>query len=277
MVRGSLLPIRRYLLDRMVLRPTRHAIEHPTQERQMLDLGGRMLESFVQRNQDSDSEPDLLVLKFPGTAGRAERSTGFPMDFFEDEEVDVEVWTWNPPGYGRSPGRASLSGIAEAAIGFWNHVTERRAGSQTSVWLCGNSLGCVSALNVAAATQPSATTCGMILRNPPPLLSVVRRVARSYPFSRWVDPVVDSLCDSMNAMSTATKVELPAVFLQSELDSLVTPDDQNRLIDAYLGPTRVVVLEGLEHGCMATDEHQPKIESSLRWLWTATGGNSDGK
>ncbi len=116
MIRRSLLPVRQYLLDRMVLRPSRHPIEHPTQQREMLDFGGRKLECFVQRNFEPDQSPELLVLKFPGTAGRAERSTGFPMSLMQEHRV--EIWTWNPPGYGRSEGRASLAGNRRGCARF---------------------------------------------------------------------------------------------------------------------------------------------------------------
>ena len=271
MIGRNLLPVRRYLLDRMVLRPSRHPIDHPHLRREMIDFGGRQLECFVQRNFEAALPPDLLVLKFPGTAGRAERSTGFPMSMMETHRV--EVWTWNPPGYGRSQGRASLPRIADAAIAFWDQVTKRAGGPEVSIWLCGNSLGCVSALHVAASVKPNMASTGLLLRNPPPLVPVVKRVAANYPLGNLMAPVVESLCDSMNAMISASRVKLPAVFMQSELDSLVPPDFQNRLIANYAGRHRLVVLEGLEHGCIATDDHLPRIAESIRWLWEQTGRN----
>ena len=271
MIGRKLLPVRRYLLDRMVLRPSRHPIDHPHLRRELMDFGGDQLECFVQRNYETSLPPELIVLKFPGTAGRAERSTGFPMSMLETQRV--EVWTWNPPGYGRSQGRASLQRIADAAIAFWEQVTQRAGGPDVSSWLCGNSLGCVSALHVAATVQPEMTSTGLLLRNPPPLLPVVKRVAANYPLGKLMAPVAESLCDSMNAMITASRVKLPAVFLQSELDSLVPPDFQNQLIANYAGQHRLVILEGLEHGCVATDDHLPRIAESIRWLREQTGRN----
>jgi pimeloyl-ACP methyl ester carboxylesterase len=268
MIRRPLLPIRQYLLDRMVLRPTRHPIDHSHQHRELLEVGSRKLECFIQRSFEDDGAPDLLVLKFPGTAGRAERSTGFPMSIMESQRV--EVWTWNPPGYGRSEGRASLKSIADAALGFWEHVTRRVGGSDVTTWLCGNSLGCVSALHVAASMNPDIASTGLLLRNPPPLVSVVKRVAQSYPMGSFLDFVAESLCDSMNAMTTANQVKLPAVFLQSELDSLVPPEFQNQLIANYGGEYRLVVLDGLEHGCVATEDQWPRISQSIHWLWEQT-------
>lgn len=264
---------RQYLLNRMVLRPSRYPIEPSTQQRVMLTANERPLECFVQQNFDSDDPPELLILKFPGTAGRAELATTFPAAMLGD--VRVEMWTWNPPGYGRSSGRASLARIADAAIEFWTQVTQRRRGATTSVWLCANSLGCVSALHVAASLQPDPRTSGMIMRNPPPLVPVVKRVAERYPLGGWIHPVVESLCDSMNAMHTAGQVTLPAVFLQSELDTLVPIAYQNQVIDAYAGQHRVVLMEGLDHGGIATEQHEPRIEDSIGWLWERTGCTTD--
>lgn len=267
-------PFRRYLLDRMVLRPSRQPIEFAPQQRVMLSTSsGRSLECFVQKNFDADEPAELLVLKFPGTAGRAERSTGFPMSIFRDTRV--AVWTWNPPGYGRSDGRACLARIADAAIDFWTQVTARQCDDSTNVWFCGNSLGCVLTLHVAASVQPDPSTSGIIMRNPPPLIPVVKNIARQYPLGRWMDPVVETLCDAMNAMLSAPRVNLPAVFLQSELDTVVTRLHQNELIDAYAGPRRVVLMEGLSHSDVATEIHEPLIRESLEWLWTQSGCKTD--
>ena len=264
---------RRLLLDRMVLRPSRHAIEFSRQERVILTSGGRALECFVQRNFRADEPPELLILKFPGTAGRAERSTPFPMSMLGD--VRIAMWTWNPPGYGRSGGRASLAGIAEAALDYWTQATSLDRGDATRVWLCGNSLGSVAALHVAASMQPDCASSGIIMRNPPPLLPVVKRIAEKYPLGRWTDPIVRSLSDTMNAMLTAPRTNLPAVFLQSELDTLVPLGDQTQLIDAYAGPRQIVLMEGLEHGDVATDLHEPLIQQSIEWLWQQSGCKTD--
>jgi alpha-beta hydrolase superfamily lysophospholipase len=123
--------------------------------------------------------------------------------------------------------------------------------------------------------QPDPGRCGMILRNPPPLLPVVKRIAARYPLGRWLDPVVDTLCDSMNAALTASQVQLPAVFLQSELDTLVPVAHQDQVIRSYAGPRQVVVLEGLPHDGIATDAHVPLIRQSIDWLWQHSGCKSN--
>lgn len=268
MIRRPIQSLRRLMLDRMVLRPSREPLDGGPQERVMLSAGRLTLECFVQRNFQVDQVPELLVLKFPGTAGRAERSTSFPMSVADD--LRVEMWTWNPPGYGGSPGRARLASIADAAVEFSSAVTTRVAGPPTTVWLCGNSLGCATAIYVAAHMQHEATSTGLILRNVPPLRSVVRRVARSYPLGSLADPVIESLPQAMDVTQTAPKVCLPAVFLQSEFDTLVPVSDQNKVVQQYGGPSRVVLLRGIDHSGLTTEEHEPVINEATRWLWNQT-------
>ncbi|TWU35989.1 alpha/beta hydrolase [Novipirellula artificiosorum] len=263
---------RSYLLDRLVLRPTRDWVDHGAQERVMLSTSGGPLETFLHRplgphRDDSTESADLLILKFPGTAGRAERSTPFPAESLDRRRV--HVWTWNPPGYGRSAGRATLGGIADASVDFYQQVTERYRNALPPIWLCGNSLGCVTALHVAAvAEQPPA---GLMLRNPPPIDQVVRRVAAAYPLGRLIDPVVDQLASSMNALHTAPRVHVPAVFLQSERDTLVPPEMQQRIRAVYGGPQRLVPLRGLSHDGLIDEEHQASIRGAIAWLCQQNG------
>jgi pimeloyl-ACP methyl ester carboxylesterase len=273
MISGTITSLRHRILDRLVLRPSRHEIDPGAQQRVMLSWGSRAepLECFVQRFGDESRPLDLLVVKFPGTAGRAERSTPFPAKF--DAAENSEVWTWNPPGYGRSRGKASLHRIEQAALDFWRQMLgSSRIAPTTRIWVCGNSLGCVPALRVAGNVD-SQRRMGLILRNPPPLAEVVKEVATKYPMGRMIHPVADSLRDSMNAIVIAEKVTWPAVFLQSELDELVLPEMQNKVIEAYAGEKQMVVLEGLSHGGIASEDDEQLIDQSLHWLWSETNGH----
>ncbi len=260
--------IRRYMLDRIVLRPSRGFIDHGDQRREVMSVRGQSLDCFVARNFGDDEAAELVVLKFPGTAGRAERSSSFPMPMLED--VRVEVWTWNPPGYGGSGGRASLKGMALAAADFSRTVIRREDVRPSTIWLCGNSLGCNTALHVADRMSEFDGPIGLLLRNPPPIAPVVKRIAGRYPMGRFIGPIAESVCDEMNATSTAPRIPYPAVFLQSQLDDLVPPSMQNDLIERYGGTRRVVELLGLDHDGVATDGQMRLIESEVRWLWQQT-------
>lgn len=271
MLRRPLRSFRRHLLDRMVLRPSQHPIHAPNLKRMRLPCEPDTIECFVQQSHDESKQPELLVLKFPGTAGRAERSTAFPTAMLDS--IPNAVWTWNPPGYGGSSGHASLSTMARAASAFWTTVTEKYAGPETSIWLCGNSLGCVSVLHIAATHTPNPKRTGLILRNPPPLRQVIKRAAKSYPHFGLINPVIADLCDSMDTMKTAGKVSLPAVVLQSEFDTLVPVHFQDEMLEKYSGPVRKVLMEGLDHDGLTTEHHETQIGESVRWLWKQTNPN----
>lgn len=271
MLRRPLRSFRRHLLDRMVLRPSQHPIHAPTLERVTLPCETGIIECFVQKNHDDSSPPELLILKFPGTAGRAERSTSFPTQMLDGKRT--AIWTWNPPGYGGSSGQASLSTMAYAGSAFWQTTIAKHAGPDTSIWMCGNSLGCATVLHLAAKHTPDPSRTGLILRNPPPLKRVIKRAAKPYPHFGLINPVIADLCDAMDTMQTAPKVNLPAVILQSELDTLVPIDFQNEMLENYRGPVRKVVLKGLDHDGLATEHHEPVIGDSIRWLWKHTSPN----
>ena len=268
MLRRHLRSFRRHLLDRMVLRPSQHPIHAPTLERVVLPCETETIECFVQQSHRDSDPPDLLVLKFPGTAGRAERSTSFPAPMLDAKRT--AIWTWNPPGYGGSSGKATLSTMARAASAFWRTVTEQHAGPNTSIWLCGNSLGCASVLHIAAKHSPDPTQTGLILRNPPPLKLVIKRAAKSYPHFGLINPVIADLCDAMDTMKTAPKVNLHAVILQSELDTLVPVDFQNEMLEGYGGSLRKVLMKGIDHDGLSTEHHESAIFESIRWLWKHT-------
>lgn len=259
--------IRRRLLDRMVLRPTREPVEPEGQQRVWLTSGGEPLECFVHVAEPSEPPPECLVLKFPGTQGRAERATRFPLPLLPDADLRGEVWTWNPPGYGRSAGRATLQRLADASLDFSRQVIERRASDATKILLYGSSLGAVTALNVAARTCLPGGRAGLILRNPPPLIPVVQRIARSYPLGWLADPIAKSLIDPMNATVTAAQVSLPAVFLQSAEDTLVPPSLQRQVHEAYAGKKKIVWLHGLEHHELPDESHEPAHGDAIVWLW----------
>ena len=71
---------RSFLLDKLVLRPTRDRVDHGMQYRLQLPSRFGLLDTFGYANypdpgfgdahSNASDPPDLLLLKFPGTAGR---------------------------------------------------------------------------------------------------------------------------------------------------------------------------------------------------------------
>ncbi len=278
---------RRHLLDRFVLRPTRHPIGYAPKERILLTVDQITDEYFVERrsglpelssnetrNESAQRKlrPDLLILKFPGTAGRAERASSWPCEFLP--KLNVKLCSWNAPGYGASSGRASLSAIPARALRFWSLVTQEYQGMMPPVWLIGNSLGCATATYLAS--RPDINVQGLVLRNPPPLIPTIKRVARQYPLGHLTDGIAESLPPEMNLAITAHEARVPTVMLQSEQDQLVPPELQMQVFDSLPGPKRLVVMKGLGHDGVATESHEGEIGEAIDWLSGQRGADAGG-
>ncbi|MCA9137064.1 MAG: hypothetical protein KDB00_09905 [Planctomycetales bacterium] len=255
--------LRRHLLDRFVLRPSRHQLAYAPKERVLVTVNRVTDEYFVTPSNVERTEYDLLVLKFPGTAGRAERASNWPDGILPG--VRTKVCTWNAPGYGASSGRASLANIAKRASRFWSLLTSELPPERPRIWLVGNSLGCATATHLASRSDIQVE--GLILRNPPPLIQTFKHVARRYPLGHLADAIAESVPSEMNLSLTAPQAHVPTVLLQSERDQLVPPNLQMEVFDALPGPKRLVVMEGLDHDGVATDDHEPEIRNAIGWLW----------
>jgi uncharacterized protein len=266
---------RRWWLDRLVLRPSRHPISADNLKRGEFHWSDHRIEFYEhpadQSSADQPSEPSSirsaqtpsrLVLKFPGTSGRAEKSSRFPVH----DDPDAVVWTWNPPGYGSSGGRASLHQFGGAAAAFAKHAAMTFGKALPPIWLSGNSLGCCVALHVAAELAAEMPIRGLVLRNAPPLVPVVMRIAHRYPGGRWMRKVAESLPAAMDVRLSITKVELPIVWILSGNDRLVPPEMQHEVIRLHRGPQRIVVLNGRDHHEAADDAQFAEIEDAIDWL-----------
>lgn len=249
-----------------------------------------------------DSEGPL-VLKFPGNAGRAERSGSFPLAALSGGSVEGglaaeialnhhlrgndppandprdghsrecnfqepagSVWTWNPPGYGDSEGPARLSTYATSAVAFADRVWEHVDAPERRVFLCGNSMGCCAALYIAAKWRHRDRIAGLILRNPPPLDLVVMRIASRYPMGGFMKPVAQSLCPSMNAIKTIAGVEAPILWIACEDDSLVPLELQSRIFENHPGHSVRVLLEGLDHNDLPDAVQVQQIHSAIQTM-----------
>lgn len=282
--------LRRRLADFFVLRPSRDAIDDPQPASQAwIDGPFGRIECFAARKLagghmpvplecDSpltDAPPidgplaDLLILKLPGTGGRAQRSTIFPATLLP--ELDVEIWTWNPPGYGRSEGHAAIEHFPDSVLAVWDYLTTNRCGPNTRTIIAGNSLGSAAALFLASKRESD----GLFVRNPPSLVRLVRRGDAWWNCwfgGTWISSGIDA---RMNAERTAAQCKSRAVFIQSELDRLTTPPLQKLIIDAYAGSHRVVVLDGADHSTPYEERDFPAIESGLRWMLDGRRDSAD--
>jgi len=248
-----------WLTDRLILCPTRHPIEADDKTRRLIPLGDGQLEIWTQRVGDEPStSADLYVLKFPGTAGRAERSTAHPADAWPDARV--ELWSVNPPGYGGSSGTASLGQMTAFAETALQQLQREAAGRPMLV--TGSSLGCVNALYLAAR-YPIA---GLILRNPPPLREVILARFGWRTLYLGARLIVRQLPPELDAIRNAAAARAPAVFVSAQCDRVVPVKCQAQILDAYGGPHRVLRLTQADHHTPLTEDEAEQYRELLVWL-----------
>jgi pimeloyl-ACP methyl ester carboxylesterase len=251
------------LADKLILQPTTNPIDPEQRKRVEIQTPDGTVEAWTLTmpadDIDNNEHQHILLLKFPGTGGRAERSGPFPANFWH--RSSNEIWTVNHRGWGGSDGPATLENFAQTCDSVWQHVTETFP--QHRIVLYGNSLGCISALYLAA----KYSAAGIYLRNPPPLANIVATRPRyawpSLGLSRFVAAQVPKELDSIE---NASRSKCPALFVCSSEDRVVPPRFQEMIIDQYAGQKNVFTIQGADHH-HAVPEHQgAAYETACQWL-----------
>jgi len=265
MVRGF--SVRRRLLDRMCLIPSRHPLDCSPQARFWVESQGLKLECFRQiqvPNSLSSNEwrgpselggiqTEALIVKWAGNAGRAELSTLHPANAWPDR--CIEVWTINPPGYGGSSGRASLDHVRAMAAAIWE-ATELRL-PEIPVVAFGNSIGTLSALHFARqglASRSGHRIRGIFLRNPPHLATLILQHYRRWYHGAVPAWLIRAWGPEIDSVGLATNVRCPLFMLQSQRDRLVPPMNQDRVFEAHCGPKQKFIFEGADHNEMPSSD-----------------------
>lgn len=247
------------LADRLILCPTTHPIPAGEKRRELWHFEQGQFEVWIQSTGRAREQihPDLFMLKFPGTGGRAERMSEHPAEVWPD--LAAEVWTVNPPGYGGSGGRASLRYVTAVADAAWAQISVRAQGKPIIV--TGNSLGSLAAFHLAANKQ----LAGLLVRNPLPLRELIagQHGWWNLGLSKLIAAQVpEALCSITNA----ARANMPAVFVMSEKDRTVPPSYQRQIINAYAGEQRLMVLRDADHATPIDEGQVPEYLEILNWF-----------
>lgn len=246
------------LADRMILRPTTYPLPTDEKRRHTLRVAGQRVEVWIHDVGPVRSEFELCILKFPGTGGRAERSTDAPAEFWPHQAT--QIWAVNPPGYGGSSGTARLEYLAPTALAVYDELRVRCP--ECPLLVMGNSLGGCSALYLAANRRVE----GLVLRNVPPLRQLIRRryAVRGLVLGSWL--LACHVPGELDAIACARQATVPAVFVMSDRDRVVPPPYQRRLHAAYAGPYQLVTLAGAGHASSMADSEMRQYRDALRAL-----------
>ena len=235
-------------------------------DRKTIGVEGGELEIWTLRTRPHEERaPDFYILSFIGVGDRAEEWATVEVQTWR--ECSAEIWIVNYPGYGGSSGAAALKSIPPSALAAYDALEKRAAGRPIVV--SGNSLGGAVALYVAAS-RPAA---GAILRNPPPLRSLI--LGRYGWWNLWIGAgiVASQIPEALDSVANARRVHVPGLFLLSSDDDVVPPSYVQDVVQAYDGPRRVVVVEG-GHDTIVGPDESAKLRGALRWLAAESGAAS---
>jgi pimeloyl-ACP methyl ester carboxylesterase len=248
--------------DKLILFPSRQPIHARTAHRETVALDqGRSVEVWVDRSPGAtggDAEPQAYLIEFTGNATRAEQVASYAASRWGDRAV--EVWMVNYPGYGGSTGPAQLKAIPPAALAVYDHVAKNAGGKP--IFLAGNSLGTTAALYVATQRP----TAGLILQNPPAIRNLI--LSRYGWWNLWLiaGPIALQVPKELDGPTNAAKAGVPAMFVLAEKDDFVVPVNQKRVVEAYAGPKRVILLTG-GHNDGITGNAEQELQKGIEWMW----------
>lgn len=246
-----------WALDRISLQPTNQFVDPESRTRLTVPVNDYEVEIW-KSSTVTTGFAKLLIIKFPGTAGRAERSTVHPLEVWQDIEADV--WAVNHCGYGGSHGPASLRNFTMTCDAVWQQARRVHDGPMI---VTGNSLGCLSALYMAARFD----VAGIILRNGFGLAQLIagrkKYTWTSLGVAHWVARCVPLDLDSILNAQQCTS---PALYVRSAADRLVPARFQREVFDALAGPKREFLVLGADHADRIPESQTAGYIKSLRWL-----------
>ncbi len=248
-----------WLLDRMTLKATDQPIAIGEASQHWLENAGERIACY-EWDFRQGKEPELLVVKFVGAAGRAENASPHPLDVWND--VPGIVVVANPPGFGNSPGSPRLATLVDWATATVDWTLHRWPNAP--VLLHGISLG--GAVAICVARRRPKQVRGIVVRDAPQLTGVIwQRFAWKTGFlpARWA---VRNVPSSLDVEAAGAECNQPAVFVHSTQDRIVPPRVQRQVIDAYAGQKRVIHLAQAGHYDPMLPQEVRQYHDALQWL-----------
>jgi pimeloyl-ACP methyl ester carboxylesterase len=231
------------IADRLIMCPSTDAIDTEDRKRQSIQTANGTIEAWTIQSPSekcSETEVDVVAIKFPGAGGRAERGGPHPFEVWPD--LCAETWTINHHGYGGSDGQASMQNLASTCRAVWAHV--RQEFPSTPIVVVGNSLGCISALYLAANESPA----GVFLRNPVPIHQLISTRLKYNWWNLWqAKHIAKQVPLELDSVANASKATCPLMMVRSELDRVIPEKYQRMIFESYAGEKTEFVIEGADH------------------------------
>ena len=245
----------------LLLSPSRNRMNAPGETERKISLpGGASVQVWTTRSAGAEGrEPKAYVLRFCSNGERAEDAGWSEGQTWED--LPVEIWAMNYPGFGGSSGQGTMSAIPPAALATYDALRQQAGGKP--IFLSGANIGSAVSLYVATQRPP----VGLILRSPPPIKEAVLGTGW---WNFWVlaGPIAAQVPPQLDSIKNARRVTDPAVFVIEGTDHAVSRKYQRLVSAAYAGEKRVIVNEPTRHSSPAAGAAEKKLESDLHWLWS---------
>lgn len=250
-----------WLANRLILEATTEPLDPEQRQRHVIRVGAGTAELWsLDHEPVAESAARVAVLKFPGTGGRAERVREHPLECWP--RVAATIYAVNPPGYGTSGGRPSVDHLPTTAAAAYHFVRARHR--DEPLFVVGNSLGCLSALYVAARWPLNA----LYLRNPAPVHQLIRQ---RWKYNWWNGGLARCIAAQvpadLDAYANARQASAPCLLVTSERDRIAPPRFQNALAAVYAGPLKQLTLLAAAHHDPVPEEQLNEYRMTLDWLW----------
>jgi len=224
----------------------------------MIPVGQDQIEAWVTRTNVEVTSPKVVLLKFIGNSGRAERSTPQPASLWDD--THSEIWTINPFGYGGSTGIATLQRFPEMVDTIYDYIRNRFPDFKLVVF--GNSIGSLCALRLAAKYPVD----GLYIRNPVAVHQIIsQRPKYAVPSLGLSKIIARQIPQTLDAIENARQVTAPALFVTFTEDRLILPRFQAKVMNAFAGEKKIFSVPG-DHNDPIPESMHDQYRKAANWL-----------
>ena len=245
-----LLQERLIFLPRSLPESTRHALRGipGVVEVETRAADGTRLHGWLRHGTEGAGRRGLVIY----FGGNAEEVSGQVLD--ADAVAPWSLAAFNYRGYGLSEGRPSEAALVADALVVYDRLAAREDVDPDRIVVFGRSLGSGVAVPLAAARPVQ----GVVLVSPFDSLRSVGR--RHYPFV----PVSLLLRHPFDSLAHAPSLEAPLLVLAGDRDRIVPAPHSKRLLEAWSGAKRWVLLPGADHnGIHLHPGYRPAIREFL--------------
>ena len=175
----------------------------------------------------------FVVLSTPGNAGHRAYRAGLARAL---AEAGFAVLLMDYRGYGGNPGRPTETGLSLDVRAARDFLLAAGWRSDRIIYL-GESLGCAVVVTLAAEHAPA----GLVLRSPFTDLAAV--AANHFPYL----PARLLLRDRYPVADLIATIDVPTVVVYGTADTIIPPEQSQRVAEVAAGPVAVVRVDGADH------------------------------